>query len=115
MEIEFCDWNGCVLAAGHIGTCRQIYGQFINGPRAMIMKCPCLKCSPERAFDKLLECDYNPPKLFIFEEVEIRGGYHTLDVSDSNVESDWSEPYKKNGGAEYRSRVVSVPFPPEKY
>ncbi len=63
--------------------------------------------------EELLEREYNPPDLYIFEEVEIGGGYHTLDsLNGHNVESNWSEPYKKSGFATYRSRVVKVTFPP---
>ena len=56
---------------------------------------------------------YNPPSLFIFEEVEVGGGYHTLSICNSGPESDWSEAYKKSGSSFYKSRVVLVPFPPQ--
>jgi hypothetical protein len=61
----------------------------------------------------LLERDYNPPPLFIFEEVELGSGYHSLHVSYERKERDWSaEPYKKSSNVEYRNRVVRVPYPP---
>ncbi|HEY5022463.1 MAG TPA: hypothetical protein VII30_08260 [Gemmatimonadaceae bacterium] len=60
---------------------------------------------------ELLERPYAPPSLFIFEEVEIGGGYHTLGVV-SGPESEWSEPYEKSSHAQYRYRVVRVPYPP---
>lgn len=63
-------------------------------------------------FELLLERPYNPPELFIFEEVELGGGYHTLSAHSRGPESDWSEPYKKSGVARYRSRIVKVPYPP---
>lgn len=62
---------------------------------------------------ELLARPYEPPALFIFEEVEIGGGYHTLRVSHLSVEQAWSEPYQKSGTPFYRSRVVRVLFPPE--
>jgi len=61
----------------------------------------------------LLERDYKPPPLFIFEEVELGSGYHSLHVSYERKERDWSaEPYKKSSNVEYRNRVVRVPYPP---
>lgn len=60
---------------------------------------------------ELLERDYCPPKLYIREEVEVGGGYHTLQVS-RGPEREWSEPYSKSGSAVYRDRVVLVPYPP---
>lgn len=47
-----------------------------------------------------------------FEEVEVGGGRHTLHVSASRREHDWSEPYQKSGSASYRNRIVRVPYPP---
>lgn len=61
---------------------------------------------------ELLERDYNPPKLYIFEEVEIGSGYHTLHVSHATQERDWSEPYCKSSHVQYRNRIVLVPYPP---
>jgi hypothetical protein len=114
-DIVYCDWNGCVLAAGHVGTCREIYGKIINGPRSTVEKCPCNVCTPISSFDELLKQKYDPPQLFICEEVEIGSrGYHALYISNSYKESNWSEPYKKSGCTEYRRRVVKVPFPPAK-
>lgn len=52
-----------------------------------------------------------PPPLFIYEEEEIGGGYHTLSTT-AEVERGWSEPYRKSGVAQYRNRVVRVPYPP---
>lgn len=63
--------------------------------------------------DCLLERAYEPPPLFIFEEVELGSGYHTLHVVSFSEEKDWSEPYKKGGFSEYRNRIVRVPYPPE--
>jgi hypothetical protein len=60
----------------------------------------------------LLKRPYEPPALYILEEVEIGSGYHTLHVSHAEKERDWSKPYKKSGSAEYRSRIVRVPYPP---
>jgi hypothetical protein len=60
---------------------------------------------------ELLERAYEPPALYIFEEVEIGGGYHTLLVA-SGPEQDWSEPYRKSSNVQYRSRIVRVPYPP---
>lgn len=61
----------------------------------------------------LLERPYSPPMLFIAEEAEIGGGYHTLWVVQGETqESDWSEPYKKTSSVQYRRRVVRVPYPP---
>ena len=62
--------------------------------------------------EELLQRPYDPPKLFIFEEVEVGGGYHTLHIAHATESRDWSEPYKKSGTAEYRSRIVEVLFPP---
>lgn len=62
--------------------------------------------------EALLERKYNPPMLYIFEEVELGSGYHTLHVSTASSEQDWSEPYKKSSNVEYRCRVVRVPYPP---
>jgi len=61
---------------------------------------------------EILERAYRPPKLYIFEEVEIGSGYHTLQVTHIEQERDWSEPYKKSSHVEYRCRVVLVPYPP---
>jgi hypothetical protein len=63
--------------------------------------------------NQLLKRVYDPPKLFIYEEVEIGGGYHTLSIICHKAERDWSEPYKKSGTATYRNRIVLVTFPPE--
>ena len=43
---QLCDWNDCVFYVGHKGSCRTIVGDFVNGPRATIEKCPCNNCSP---------------------------------------------------------------------
>ncbi|HEY5022462.1 MAG TPA: hypothetical protein VII30_08255 [Gemmatimonadaceae bacterium] len=68
----------------------------------------------ERTVDsKLLERPYAPPALFIFEEVEIGGGYHTLHACSANAERGWSEPYKKSSVVQYRNRIVRVPYPPD--
>jgi len=60
---------------------------------------------------ELLERPYMPPPLFIREEVELGGGYHSYRVSWEQ-ERDWSEPYTKSSQVRYRNRVVRVPFPP---
>jgi hypothetical protein len=60
----------------------------------------------------LLRRPYQPPPLFIFEEVELGSGYHTLHATHNHEEHGWSEPYKKSSQAEYRSRTVRVPYPP---
>lgn len=60
---------------------------------------------------RLLGRPYAPPVLFIFEEVEIGHGYHSLTVTDGPARG-WSEPYRKSGPSEYRSRVMRVPYPP---
>jgi hypothetical protein len=62
--------------------------------------------------DPLLERPYQPPELFIFEEVEIGGGYHTLHVAHQGPERAWSEPYTKSSQVQYRNRVVKVEYPP---
>lgn len=62
--------------------------------------------------EELLGRPYFPPELYIFEEVEIGGGYHDLHVwLGKKEERGWSEPYKKSGVAEYRNRVVRVQYP----
>jgi len=66
------------------------------------------------AASALLKRPYEPPALYILEEVEIGGGYHTLHVSREERERGWSRPYKKSGSAQYRSRIVRVPYPPGK-
>lgn len=63
------------------------------------------------SIEALLLRPYEPPKLFIFEEVEIRGGYHTLQTH-SGPERGWSETYSKRGSAIYRNRVVKIDYPP---
>lgn len=64
--------------------------------------------------DNIFSFPYEPPVLYIREEVELRpGGYHTLNYSYERAERDWSEPYHKSGSATYRDRVVLVPFPPK--
>lgn len=66
--------------------------------------------------EEILKRPYDPPPLYIVEEVELGNGYHTLRVAEflgPQREHDWSEPYKKTGVAEYRLRVVKVPYPPE--
>ncbi len=62
--------------------------------------------------EKLLHRPYKPPVLYIFEEVELGGGYHTLSVTQFGPERDWSEPYKKSSQVQYRSRTVKVEYPP---
>lgn len=62
--------------------------------------------------EELLDRPYNPPPLFIHEEVEIGSGYHTLSISHESSERDWSKPYRKSSSVEYRSRIVLVPYPP---
>jgi hypothetical protein len=62
--------------------------------------------------EDLIERPYEPPPLYIREEVEIGGGYHTLAISHIREEQDWSEPYQKSGFTEYRCRIVRVPYPP---
>ncbi len=64
------------------------------------------------SLEDLLERPYEPPPLYIYEEVEIGSGYHTLRVSHIREEQDWSEIYQKSGYAQYRYRVVRVPYPP---
>lgn len=62
---------------------------------------------------ELLGRPYDPPALFIAEEVELGGGYHTMWVVQGiTEESGWSEPYKKSSEVQYRRRVVRVPYPP---
>ncbi len=61
---------------------------------------------------ELLERPYEAPALFVFEEVELGGGYHTLSTCHADKERDWSEPYKKTSAVQYRNRVVRVPYPP---
>lgn len=65
-----------------------------------------------KSLDELLERPYSPPPLYVLEEVELGGGYHTLSVC-SGPERDWFGPYKKSGCAEYVSRVVKVEYPPK--
>lgn len=62
--------------------------------------------------EALLGRIYSPPELFICEEVELGGGYHTLWVV-SGPERDWSEPYQKSSQVRYRRRVVRVEYPPK--
>jgi hypothetical protein len=62
--------------------------------------------------EKLLEREYKPPELFIREEVELGGGYHTLTATHMKQETDWSEPYNKSSRVQYRCRIIKVPFPP---
>lgn len=64
------------------------------------------------SLEDLLERPYEPPPLYIHEEVELGGGYHTLSISHMRVETDWSEPYRKSGFTEYRCRIVRVQYPP---
>lgn len=64
--------------------------------------------------EDLLERPYEPPPLFIHEEVELGSGYHTLSVCHAQEERDWSKPYKKSSHVEYRSRIVRCPYPPTK-
>ncbi len=63
--------------------------------------------------EKLLERPYSPPELYIFEEVEIGGGYHTLHISYETKERDWSEPYNKSSNVQYRNRIVKITYPPK--
>ncbi len=65
-------------------------------------------------FNELLEREYDPPKLFIVEEVEIGSGYHSLYITSETKERDWSEPYNKSSHVQYRDRVILVPYPPIK-
>lgn len=67
----------------------------------------------EDKLSKLLGRPYDPPELYIFEEVELGGGYHRMHVTVEHVERDWSEPYTKSGKAQYRNRIVKVPYPPD--
>jgi hypothetical protein len=69
----------------------------------------------QRRMKQLLLREYKPPPLFIFEEVELGSGYHTLHVVQAGLhqERDWSEPYKKSSEVQYRNRIVRVPYPPE--
>lgn len=62
-------------------------------------------------FNNLLQREYKIPKLFILEEVEIGGGYHSLYISSETKERDWSEPYNKSSDVQYRNRIVFVPWP----
>ncbi len=48
----------------------------------------------------------NPDSIFIWEEQELGGGYHTRLVAPCGPERDWSPPYKKTGVTFYRNRVV---------
>lgn len=68
----------------------------------------------KETLEELLERPYAPPKLFIFEEVEIGSGYHTFCIARVDAERDWSPPYKKGSHVQYRNRIVLVPYPPEK-
>lgn len=63
------------------------------------------------SLEQLLERPYKPPELFICEEVELGGGYHTL-WSTGGPETDWSDPYQKSSIFQYRRRIVRVPYPP---
>lgn len=68
----------------------------------------------ERSSSEFNESNTQAPPLFIFEEIEIGGGYHALSVAiNTTKERDWSEPYAKSGGATYRNRIVRVPYPPK--
>ncbi len=67
------------------------------------------------SIDELLGRPYKPPPLYIFEEVELGSGYHTMHVCHHKVEErGWSEPYRKSSSVQYRNRIVLVPYPPEK-
>jgi len=66
------------------------------------------------SIESIIDRPYNPPSLFIFEEVELGGGYHTLHIAHAREENDWSKPYKKSGEARYVSRIVRVEYPPRK-
>lgn len=68
----------------------------------------------EEKLKQLLRREYTPPALFIFEEVELGGGYHTLNTINETKERDWSEPYCKSSHVKYRNRIVRVPYPPQK-
>lgn len=48
-----CDWNNCIFYAKHRGTCRDEFGNYVNGPRATVERCPCLNCSPLESNDPL--------------------------------------------------------------
>lgn len=63
--------------------------------------------------EDLLQREYKPPELFIWEEVELYRGYHTYAVT-SGPERGWSDIYRKSSSVMYRNRVVKVPYPPVK-
>lgn len=50
--------------------------------------------------------DKHTARLFVFEELEEGGGYHTFAISSEKLARGWSDPYKKSGAASYRNRVV---------